>query len=52
MHTYPLPKIFQKKIKKSFSQVNYVPMDYSRIYLNYNDFIQSQRKNFNIKNSK
>ncbi len=37
------PKNISKKIK-SFSQVNYVPMDYSRIYLNYNDFIQSQRK--------
>jgi len=37
------PNILSKKIK-DLSFVEYIPMDFSRIYLNYKDFIDSQKK--------
>jgi len=37
------PKSLSKKIK-DLGDVEYIPMDFSRIYLNYRDFIDSQKK--------
>ena len=37
------PNILSKKIK-DFAFIEYVPMDFSRIYLNYKDFSDSQKK--------
>ena len=37
------PNYLSEKVK-NLLHIEYIPMDYSRIYLNYNDFIQSQRK--------
>ncbi len=37
------PKILSDKIKE-LSLIDYQPMDYSRIYLNFQDFINSKKK--------
>ena len=37
------PNYLSKKIK-DLSFIEYIPMDFSRIYLNYKDFIDSQKK--------
>ena len=37
------PNYLSKKIKH-LSFIEYIPMDFSRIYLNYKDFIDSQKK--------
>ena len=37
------PNNLSKKIK-DLGDVEYIPMDFSRIYLNYKDFIDSQKK--------
>ena len=37
------PNNLSKKIK-DLSFIEYIPMDFSRIYLNYKDFIDSQKK--------
>ena len=37
------PKNLSKKINELFL-INYNPMDFSRIYLDYNEFIRSQKK--------
>ena len=37
------PNYLSKKIK-NLSIIEYIPMDFSRIYLNYKDFINSQKK--------
>ena len=34
---------------KDLALVDYVPMDFSRIYLNYNDFLDSKKKITNLK---
>ncbi len=47
------PNYLSKKVK-NLSLVEYVPMDFSRIYLNYNDFIDANKKmtNFNKSDEK
>ena len=47
------PRSLSKKIK-NLGYVDYVPMDFSRIYLNYRDFIDSSKKIsiLNINNEK
>ena len=37
------PRNLSKKVK-DLSDVEYMPMDFSRIYLNYKDFTESQKK--------
>ena len=37
------PSYLSKKIKQ-FALIEYIPMDFSKIYLNYRDFIDSQKK--------
>ena len=37
------PNNLSKKIKE-LSLIDYIPMDFSRIYFNYKDFIESQKK--------
>ena len=37
------PRYLSKKIKQ-FALIEYIPMDFSKIYLNYRDFIDSQKK--------
>ena len=39
------PKILSDKIKRTFL-IDYQPMDYSRIYHNFQDFINSKEKNY------
>ena len=34
---------------KDLALIDYVPMDFSRIYLNYNDFLDSKKKITNLK---
>ncbi|RPH01016.1 MAG: hypothetical protein CBD13_002310 [Candidatus Pelagibacter sp. TMED153] len=47
------PKNLSKKIK-DLDFIEYTPMDFSRIYLNYKDFISSQKRitKFKMKNEK
>ena len=47
------PKNLSKKIK-DLDLIEYVPMDFSKIYLDYRDFMNSQKKitNFKINNEK
>ena len=47
------PRQLEKRIN-DLSLVEYLPMDYSRIYLNYNDFLNFQKKttNNNLHNEK
>ena len=47
------PSKLSKKVK-DLALVDYVPMDFSKIYLDYRDFIASQKKitNLKIKNEK
>ena len=40
------PKKLSTRIK-DLSFVEYIPMDFSRIYLNYSNFVDSQKKNIN-----
>ena len=42
------PGYLSKKIKQ-LAFIEYMPMDFSRIYLNYKDFIDSQKKITNLK---
>ena len=42
------PSYLSNKIKK-LALIDYTPMDFSRIYLNYNDFKDSQKKITNLK---
>tara|TARA_B100000575_G_C22497181_1_gene326353 strand:+ start:136 stop:474 length:339 start_codon:yes stop_codon:yes gene_type:complete len=44
------PKILSKKLK-NLDQADYAPMDFSRIYLSYNDFINFQNKISTLKKS-
>ena len=44
------PKILSKRLKK-LDQVDYTPMDFSRIYLSYNDFINFHNKISTLKKS-
>ena len=37
------PSYLSKKIEQ-FALIEYIPMDFSKIYLNYRDFIDSQKK--------
>ena len=45
------PKILSDKIKE-LSLIDYQPMDYSRIYLNFQDFINSKKKITALKKDK
>ena len=42
------PNYLSNKIKQ-LAFIDYAPMDFSRIYLNYNDFKESQKKITNLK---
>ena len=42
------PKNLSSKIN-NFSNIEYIPMDFSRIYLNYKNFADSQKKISNLK---
>ena len=44
------PKILSNRLK-NLDQVDYTPMDFSRIYLSYNDFINFQNKISTLKKS-
>ena len=45
------PNKLSKRIKE-FAHINYTPMDLSRIYLNYNDFVGSKKKLTTLKKDK
>ena len=45
------PNKLSKRIKE-FAHINYTPMDLSRIYLNYNDFVDSKKKLTTLKKDK
>ncbi len=45
------PKNLSKRIKE-LSLIDYVPMEYSRIYLNLNDFVESKKKITELQNEK